>query len=48
MGMIDDLKNKGEDMMKDPDTKAKVEKIADEKGISVEAAKEHFMKSKNE
>jgi len=44
MDGIDDLKNKGEDLMNDPDKKAKIEQIAKEKGISIDEAKKHFMK----
>lgn len=44
MGMLDDMKNKGTDMMKDPDTRAKIEQMAKDKGMSVDEAKEHFMK----
>lgn len=52
MGMMDDMtndiKNKGEDLMKDPGTKAKIEQIAKDKGMSIDQAKEHFMKQGNQ
>jgi len=44
MGMLDDIKDKQQDIMNDPDKKAKIEQIAQEKGISMEEAKAHFMK----
>lgn len=44
MGLLDDIKDKGKDLMDDPEKKAQIEKMADEHGISVEEAKEKFLK----
>lgn len=44
MGMLDNLKDKAGDMMNDPDKKAQIEQMAKDKGISMEEAKQHFMK----
>lgn len=46
MGTFDELKKKGQDMMNDPDKKAKIEQMAKEKGITIEEAKKHFMNKK--
>ena len=42
MGLLDDLKNKAEEALKDPETQAKIKKMAEEKGITLEAAKKKF------
>lgn len=44
---MDDMKAKAGDMMNDPETRAKIQKIADERGISMDEAKEHFLKHKD-
>jgi hypothetical protein len=44
MGLLDEMKDKGKDVMDDPDKKAKIEQLAKDKGMSMEEAKEHFMK----
>ena len=44
MGMLDNLEDKGKDMMDNPETRAKIEKMAKEKGMTMEEAKAHFMK----
>lgn len=45
MGMFDAMENKMQEMMNDPQQRAKIEEIAKQKGISMEeAAKEHMMK----
>jgi hypothetical protein len=44
MGLLDDMKNKGKDMMDNPDTREKIEQMAKDKGMTVDQAKEHFMK----
>lgn len=44
MGMLDDIEDKGKDMMNDPDTRAKIEQMAKDKGMTIEEAKQHFMK----
>ena len=46
MGLMDDMKSKADNMMNDPKTREKVQKIADEKGITMEKAREHYMKMK--
>ena len=48
MSLMDDMKSKANDMMNDPDKKAKIEQMAKDTGISIEEAKEHFMKSHQE
>lgn len=44
MGLLDDMKDKGKDIMDDPDKRAKIEQMAKEKGMTLEEAKNHFMK----
>lgn len=44
MAMLDDMDDKAKDIMNDPVQRAKVEKIAKDKGISMDSATEHFMK----
>lgn len=44
MGFLDDMKDKAQDVMNDPAARAKIEQIAKDKGISMEAAREHFLK----
>jgi hypothetical protein len=46
MGLMDDMKKQAKDTMQGDDMKAKIQKIADEKGISMEEAKKHIMKKK--
>jgi hypothetical protein len=43
MGLLDNLKNKAQEVIKDPETKSKIQKLAEEKGITLEAAKEKFL-----
>ena len=43
MGLLDNLKDKAHDLMNDPETKLKIQKMAEEKGITLEAAKEKFL-----
>ncbi|CAN5612193.1 hypothetical protein BH23PAT2_BH23PAT2_10450 [soil metagenome] len=43
MGMFDDMKNKGQDVMNDPDKRARVEQMAQEQDISIDEAKQRFM-----
>lgn len=43
MGLLDKLKDKAQEVIKDPETKAKIQKLAEEKGITLEAAKEKFL-----
>jgi hypothetical protein len=44
MGLLDEMKDKGKDMMDDPDKKAKIEQLAKDKGMTLDEAKAHFMK----
>lgn len=44
MGTFDELKKKSKDLMNNSDAKAKIEKMAKEKGISIDKAKEYFTK----
>jgi hypothetical protein len=44
MGLLDDMQDKGKDMMDDPDKKAKIEQLAKDKGMTIDEAKAHFMK----
>ena len=44
MGLLDNLEDKAKDVMQDPEQRAKIEQLAKDKGISLEAAKAHFLK----
>lgn len=44
MDMFDDMKDKTTDIMDDPAKRAKIEQIAKEKGMTIDEAKDHFMK----
>lgn len=44
MGMMDDMQGKKDDIMADPMTRAKIEQLAKDKGMSMEDAKAHYMK----
>lgn len=48
MGLMDDLKKNAGDAMKDPQKREKIQKMAAEKGISVDKAKERLLKKKQE
>lgn len=48
MALMDDIKNKGQDMMNDPDTRAEIERIARDRNITMEEAKQHYMDTKGE
>lgn len=43
MGMMDDIKDKASEAMGSNDNSEKIEQFAQEKGISVDEAKQHFM-----
>lgn len=43
MGMFDDMQNKSDSIMNNPETREKIEQLAKEKGISMESAKVYFM-----
>jgi hypothetical protein len=47
MGLMDELEDKGKDLMNDPAKKAKIEQIAKDKGLSIDEAKDHFLKHEN-
>jgi len=44
MGIFDEVKDKAQDVLNDPDKRAKIEQMAKDKGISIDQAKDHFMK----
>ena len=44
MGLMDDMQAKAGDIMNDPKAREEIEKIAREKNVSIDAAREHFMK----
>lgn len=43
MGMLDNVKDKADDMMNDPNKREELQRMAKEKGISMEEAKQRFM-----
>lgn len=47
MALMDNMSDKATDMMNDPDQRQKIEQMAKDQGISMEEAKERFMKQKN-
>lgn len=50
MGLFDfdEMKNKGEELMQNPDTRAKIEQMAKDHGISMDEAKQRFMGQQNQ
>ena len=46
MGLLDKLKDKAQEAINNPETKAKIQKLAEEKGITIDAAKEKFFNKK--
>ena len=44
MGLLDNLKDQSSNIMDDPDKRSKIEQIAQEHGISMDEAKEHYLK----
>ena len=44
MGLMDDMQAKAGDIMNDPKAREEIEKIAREENVSIDAAREHFMK----
>jgi len=48
MSILDDVKGKAQSAMNDDELKEKAQKMAEEHGMSVEAAKEKLMNKKNE
>jgi hypothetical protein len=47
MSMFDNLRDKAQDVMNNPEQRAKIEEIAREKGLSLEEAKDHFLKTQD-
>ena len=47
MGILDNLKDQGRDIMDDPDKRSRIEQIAKERNISIDEAKAHFMRQNN-
>lgn len=48
MSMFDDLRDKAQDVMNNPEQREKIEQIAQEKGITPEEAKDHFLKTQDQ
>ena len=44
MSLLDNLEEEAQNMMADPAKRAKIEQIAKDEGISMQAATSHFMK----
>jgi len=44
MGFMDNMKSKMHGMMESPEQRAKLEQMARDKGISIDAAREHMRK----
>ena len=47
MDMFDNLRDKAQDVMNNPEQREKIEQIAREKGITLEEAKDHFLKTQD-
>lgn len=47
MSMFDSLRDGAQDVMNNPEQREKIEQIAREKGISLEQAKDHFLKTQD-
>lgn len=48
MSMFDNLRDKAQDVMNNPEQREKIEQIARDKGISLEEAKDHFLKTQDQ
>lgn len=48
MGLMDNLGDKARDIMNDPDKKQQIEKLAKEKGVSIEEAAKQYTEKKEE
>ena len=48
MGLMDDMKDKGQDMMNDPDAHEEIQRIAEERNISFDEAKRHYLETRGE
>ena len=44
MSLFDQIEDKAKDMMNDPAQRAKIEQLAKDKGLTLEAAAKHFAK----
>ena len=44
MGLFDDIEKQGEGLLKRPETRAKIEAIAKEHGMSLMDAKQHYLR----
>ncbi len=47
MGIMDDMKAKAGDVMSNPTARKEIEKIAKEKNISIDAARDHYIQQKS-
>lgn len=48
MGLMDDFKDKAGDVMNDPERREQIQKLAEDKGISLDEAKAHFQQKQQE
>lgn len=48
MSMFDDMRDQGNQLMSDPDTREKVRRIADEHGMTLDEAKIHYLRQQAE
>ena len=44
MGIMDNIKDQSQNIMDDPDHRSKIEKIAQDRGISIDEAKDHYIR----
>jgi hypothetical protein len=48
MGTLDNMRDQANDIMDDPDARDKIQRIADEHGMSIEDAKTHYLQQKDQ
>lgn len=48
MSMFDDMKDKAKDIMNDPEKKAKIEQLAKDNNMSIEEARDHYLKHEDQ
>ena len=48
MALTDDLGSESKDVMRDPQTRAEIEQMARDKGITIEQAKEEYLSRMSE
>lgn len=48
MGTLDNMRDQANDIMDDPDARDKIQRIADEHGMSIEDAKTHYLQHKDQ